>query len=427
MKILEIYIDGYKNIKNTRLSFSESIVVLLSKNNYGKSNVIEGVSFGFKFLGLSRANAYECITAGKYFNKFKEDDDRRFTFEVKFQKEDEDNKTYLYSYAFGETKNGDYGILDEELSCEENGYTWVLLKRNSEKPTHVMLRPKDPTLEPGYFYLESDIPADGAGLFIHMFGQPPIQTEGKTKWELRFDKILEEIHKVYIALPQAGVGEIIFGESADLNNLPRLFKDLHTLKHNDEDGYAFFIESFKKMFPEYESVTLEMNLAKEPYLVLRGAGRDKSETIETLSTGTKKILKLLGELYFSETPLISVEELENGIHPKLLDDVLNIFQEISERKRRSESRFKYPRLIITSHSVNLINLFSEYLDSLHVGLDGFNRDKDMSARFVAFSEKGKQELMDEFDLLGIWAAGRLIYDYGEDEEYSTKLRRWLED
>ena len=52
MQLKKITIEGFKNIKNITLNF-EDIVSLISLNNYGKSNVLEGINFAFMFISAS--------------------------------------------------------------------------------------------------------------------------------------------------------------------------------------------------------------------------------------------------------------------------------------------------------------------------------------------------------------------------------------
>jgi recombinational DNA repair ATPase RecF len=49
VKILKIKVDGFKNLANIEIEFS-SITSLVGLNNFGKSNVIESIDFGFDFI-----------------------------------------------------------------------------------------------------------------------------------------------------------------------------------------------------------------------------------------------------------------------------------------------------------------------------------------------------------------------------------------
>ena len=47
MKISKITIEGFANIDKVSLSLS-NICALLAYNNFGKSNILEAISFGFR-------------------------------------------------------------------------------------------------------------------------------------------------------------------------------------------------------------------------------------------------------------------------------------------------------------------------------------------------------------------------------------------
>ena len=53
MRIISITVAGFKNIKRTKLELG-NICAIISPNNYGKSNLIEAISFGFDFIHESR-------------------------------------------------------------------------------------------------------------------------------------------------------------------------------------------------------------------------------------------------------------------------------------------------------------------------------------------------------------------------------------
>ena len=49
MNIQRVYVDGFKNLSNINLILDD-ITALISINNYGKSNVIKAIYFGFEFI-----------------------------------------------------------------------------------------------------------------------------------------------------------------------------------------------------------------------------------------------------------------------------------------------------------------------------------------------------------------------------------------
>ena len=52
MKIQAVFIDGFKNLANVRISFN-NITTLVALNDFGKSNVLSGIDFGLSFMKAS--------------------------------------------------------------------------------------------------------------------------------------------------------------------------------------------------------------------------------------------------------------------------------------------------------------------------------------------------------------------------------------
>ena len=50
MIINRVTIDGYRNTKYTELEFDEPIIILVSPNNLGKSNLLKAIQDGFDLI-----------------------------------------------------------------------------------------------------------------------------------------------------------------------------------------------------------------------------------------------------------------------------------------------------------------------------------------------------------------------------------------
>ena len=83
MKIKKVSVSGFKNLKRTELAL-DSIVAIVSPNNYGKSNLLEAIDFGVDFLyanSKDRKNMMQWVR-GIPINKSMDDE---FFFEVEFE------------------------------------------------------------------------------------------------------------------------------------------------------------------------------------------------------------------------------------------------------------------------------------------------------------------------------------------------------
>ena len=423
MKILEIYIDGYRNIKNTRLSLNTPIVVLLSQNNFGKTNLIEGIFYGFRFLCLSLKRADEYIRVADYENSF-EDEKHNFTFEVTF--ETNSDKIYRYKYSLGFHKYFDARcICEEELyfknSNSDSEYEPILV-RDSDSPDSAELfsyKNKSKKTQKKYNFTKNTIAAF-AKPFLHAFGEIALEGDSSISRfaELYSVELRDIFQEVYMNLVQGEtIGEILIDETTNLQNFSELAESLLLL---NGDAYAQFENTFKSLFPSYSNVRVEKDAADNPYLVFTKKHSGKKETVKTLSFGTRRMLRIIEKVLLNNSPIVSVEELENGIHANLYSNVLNNLVKLLNRYNSST-------LIITSHSVNLVNLFTSFQESIYLGLDGYMQKEKGQARFVRFTEKGIIELEKEIENIGAESnIGSVIYDYIENEKYSNKMRSWLE-
>ncbi len=132
-----------------------------------------------------------------------------------------------------------------------------------------------------------------------------------------------------------------------------MFKNLSELREDNYDRYEILLDSFLNLFPELEYIRLDYNETiyyKEKFL-------DRELPLKLLSSGPQKIFKLLtaiAKLKKDNFSLVFFEEVENSIHPILIENLLIAIDVLAINSK----------IIITSHSPYLIqhiNLDSVYL------------------------------------------------------------------
>ena len=64
MKIQAVFIDGFKNLANVRISFN-NITTLVALNDFGKSNVLSGIDFGLSFMKASIEDKKDMMSNSK--------------------------------------------------------------------------------------------------------------------------------------------------------------------------------------------------------------------------------------------------------------------------------------------------------------------------------------------------------------------------
>lgn len=166
---------------------------------------------------------------------------------------------------------------------------------------------------------------------------------------------------------------------------------------------------FRELFPQIESIQLVRQAAydapiDDPELVpklqpgsgkgiqFRFAGGNEIPASQ-VSDGMLIILAYLAILHLPNPPrVLLVEEPENGVHPKRLQEVVSILREIVGGQN-------YTQIVISTHSPMLIDLFTPEEVTL------CQKSTDGSVKVRRLSESATvREQMDVFTLGEIWAA-----------------------
>ena len=112
-----------------------------------------------------------------------------------------------------------------------------------------------------------------------------------------------------------------------------------------------------------------------------------------VSDGVLLVLAYLTVLYLPQPPrVLLVEEPENGIHPKRLQDVLKILKDVVKQQEQTQ-------VILTTHSPYVVDLFSPE----EVTLCQQMGDGSVSVRRLSESQTVRDQL-DVFTLGEIWTA-----------------------
>jgi len=446
MKITEIRIDGFKNIRDTCLNFSdEPIIILLAPNNYGKTNLINGIQEGFSLIRKQGTEVVDYIRNRSYIDKFITDNNiPNFTFEVKFFKRSTkhciDTRMYHYKLVIdGNLTNQNdpksaKGVIEESLSyiLFEQGKTdtaelvsvgssVTLFERDVEDPSIANLLGGVKADIKHSSYDKDDSEEDEEKLypsewylFLHKLGNMALVGE-KNENELIY--VLKEIAGVLTSLTRENIGMIIADEGSEYRIPIKLANDVKHLEEDNKAEYNHFVNSFCKMFgKQYKNISLQP-LADKFHILFEG--ENKKEDSTTLSYGTRRVFKLLSQVYANKTPLVCLEEIEVGLHPLLYRDIIDaFFQSVDEKcydqrnvnTSQNKKRKNEPRLIISSHAPGIINRLDNRLNSVYIGIPSYS-NKNALARFKQLNSKGKKEVIDLiYKYNGSIGAGDIIFD-----------------
>ena len=438
MKIKKLTIGGFKNLDDIVLDL-DKMVAIVSPNNYGKSNLLEALSFATDFITASIKKRKTMMSWVRGIPLTKTLENKNFKFEMEFETPDIKGYEYVrYGFSFSWYKDDGAGqkILDEWIdmhSTDHNRYA-SYLKRNEGKyrrgNSTTALR---------------NLKFDDSQLAIDVLSSVS---------DLEYSEVIEEIrnfeYRICTSLDlhdrfQASPIELVHDEDHtiqfDDEDVPRA---LYFLKEQYKEKYELFKEAVFNLFPEFYDIDVQMyELKKEDpkirMYVADNGGQESADpaeipfhirdemyrlivysttlnqplNISLMSTGTKRIFWLLTNVFVSSCTNVScigIEELESSIHPKLLKKLLEVLNETLDDCK----------LIISSHSPYLIQYLK--MDQIYVG----NPSCCGVANFKKVKGNSKQKaLLDAARGMGM-SVGEYIFELlsgGEDSLFF--LRKFL--
>ena len=422
LRITEICLSGFRNVVNTTIR-TYDIACLVSPNNYGKTNVIDGILFGIRFFATTQSDREVLMRLSLDTPALQTNPSKTFDFELTLKDENGEEIVYGYSFVWGTTDKPGF-IQNEYLKIAKEG---------NKRPTTLIIREKPEVFR----YKSTDAatkmnelsiaPNNVAISVLSVFNDIYFSNEIQTVIACRFiNDYIFDMNR----------GELTFDLSrvkngqVGLTNLPSAFAKLK--KENPSDADAL-VDAMKSLFPDIEDLisvdgTVEVKDGKSflsdayssPWDTHLSAVFVKSRTLSKpidfrhMSVGFRRIFGFLLhilQLQDDEKPtILAIEEPENSIQPSLLKMFLDIVKGFNSRLT----------IIFDSHSPFILSYLSP--SSLYLGLPS----EDGTACFRPFKASKIGPLENdayESDLL----IGQYITDLlGGDKEDIEKLNRYLE-
>jgi predicted ATP-dependent endonuclease of OLD family len=351
VKINEIKVKGFKNIKSAELSLN-NFNVIIGANNSGKSNFIQVIPFLNYVINASQEEVKDCFTFDFLKSYFKSiipqndvNDTRVLTFKITFS-----NTVSLRQFSYTLEINID----DEDLPND-------FLKINLEK-----LETKDPNK-----------PGPALTLFI--------RNSNTVKYGSALSKtnLLEDVPSYYSVLRLLNIinlpDELHIDTLNSLNEILKTpifyFSHIEFLK-SDKERIGLFNGRLISFDLENEIIALErtdkwdifkealvnilnidsINILRleddsplgkqillDAYLFFTHTKIQKS--LADFSDGTILIIALITKVLSAKHSIIFIEEPENSTHPKALIDLIAFIKSFSETTQ----------FVITSHSIAILN------------------------------------------------------------------------
>ena len=342
MIIKGFVIEGISNISSLRLDVG-SLNALIAPNGYGKSNVLRAIGFGMEFLSASVQEKNQMMRSRFVplnSNMYRKD----FRFEILGSAMmDEQEMEFCYGYTFSWTTEDKEGRITSE---------WLKVKRSTDQrlrqiinrsSTDECLILPSPTgrctkafdvsssqLALSAISMRSDMYLNGIASQICGMKIPNLET-------------LDNPESYFSVDGEKGIS-MLDGET--------LSAYLYKLKTTDEDSYAILIDGLMQLLPgivEFspEVITLADGQSKIYDIRVKEKFNVQPTSIRQLSSGSKRIIFLFTLCVAAQKkniPMIMLEEPENSVHPRLLENLLLAMQNYASDTK----------ILITSHSPYLM-------------------------------------------------------------------------
>lgn len=438
MKIKSMTIGNFRNLAETTLDLNR-ITAIISINNYGKTNLLEAIQFGFEFITASAKIRNNMMRWVKYIPLTPSLAGKDYKFCIEFDEPKLGEYRYVrYSFSFSWANDQNTGavITDESIdirSAENIRYTSYLKRDKGQY--------KAGKSKTGFrkITLAKDILAVDVLSAIDDIDIADVITAIKGIKCTMCDTL--ELSSSF----HPSVFEFDF-EQYDLplndGDIPRA---LSVLRREYPEKFDTFIETVYDLFPEFTKIDLQSshlsddrinqpqiffvektsddkeNAIDIPYhikdeihrLMITSKYLNQPISMEFMSTGTKRILWLIANSIFGNSygiNLIGVDEVETSIHPKLIRQLLESLNE----------NLGNASMLLTSHSPFLIQYLKP--NSIFIGVP----NEDGTASFRRINNSKTKELLRVSRGLEM-SIGEYIFELmSGDDDSSDILKAYLE-
>lgn len=371
MKILKIKIDGYKNILNTAIEFN-GLNALIALNNYGKSNYFEAIEFANDFIQSSNKVKSKLMQSQNNVPINKITAGKNFSFEIEYEtkiNKIENIVSYTFSFEWIKQKNKGKRVIKEELKIKEKNDTKLTTFVNRTLTNKLYKSSKTGRCDKEIKINSNALIINKLNNFDDLYYFQIIQEINN----FDFDFItLNNINKYFTPSFNTIMNDT---EILEVSEVPNIAKFFYKFSKEKKKQYELLKNSIKDLLPDIEYIKpIQLNLRAKtsisddiPFEVpeqiydirVKIKSNNQDTSINSLSEGSKRIFHIIATAIiadFSGTQLLAYEELENSIHPALLQRLLLIISELT----------KNTQIIITSHSPHLVKYLD--LNDVYIGI-----------------------------------------------------------
>lgn len=388
MTIEGIRIGGFANIPDVRLSLQD-VTALIAPNGYGKSNVLRAVDFGCRFITASEQERVQMMSRQSAVPANRGMLKQDFRMEVCGV-----SGTFNFEYGFSFKWEG--AITEEWLRIkqEEHKYRQALLRKEADE----------------YAYLSS--PAGRCTTKDSVTGgQLAIEKMARNEG-LFYAQLVKEL--AGLMMPQLDTldnPETYF--SADNNRGIALLDGqtlsgyLYRLREEKPLKYSVLEDGIKQLVPhltrfEPQEIVLADGRTRLYDILIEERNAAYPTSVRQMSSGSKRVVLLFTLCVAAREkglPLLMIEEPENSVHPRLLENLLLALHDYAGETK----------VLLTSHSPYLMRYMRA--QQMYFGLPN---DEDV-ARFARLRE-GKVRTVAKWASAMELTVGEYMFDFMLDLE-----------
>jgi predicted ATPase len=333
-----------------------SVNVLIGPNGCGKSSLLQAIDF-LKAFFKSSVEVYLKERGWEYSdlpNLRQTSKTIRWTLTAELGPDEDGRGAGKYHYTVSLQPRRHLGIGNEQLDFTPNGHeqptnllrrkgrNWMLLDRRTG--THEKFR-------------AIGLPASAMSQF------DPASDSQRYPEMLHFRAWVERFRSFLIWDPKV-LRNPDRGKHTELGpSGEHLASLVGRLKDDRPEVFRKYVARLKRLFPSLSDINVSgRGWGWREIRLIEGHGdRAASYNSRQISDGVLRLMAITSLLYLDHIPsLITLEEPENGVHPQLVREVIQILREITQRKPPNHCQ-----VIFTTHSPYVLDEFLDHPEEVY--------------------------------------------------------------
>ena len=415
MNLQNIKISGFKNISDVDVNFNH-FNALVALNNYGKSNFIEALNFSLDFIQASNKKKGQMMQSQNQIPINNSIAEKNFGFDLTFETTFKDSIVEVnYSFNFEWIKEGGKGrkitkeLLRLKKKEKDSKYSTYI---NRDLVNKVYLNSPTGRCDKKIIIDDNALIINKLSNFDDLFYLDIINKIINTEFSFYSLSDIESKFTTGFIVNDEDNSD----EEPKMSEVPSIANFFYMLKKEDSNKYELLINTIQDLLPDIEYINpIEIDLKGKstskkskfiPFVLpekvydirVKIKTNNQETSVKNLSTGSRRIFYVLASALISDmsdNKLLCFEELENSIHPALLQRLLMLITELTPNTK----------VLITSHSPHLVKYLS--LDDILIGipncegLASFKRiKKTKQKKLISYAKDAETNIGDfVFDML----------------------------